>query len=164
MSLADIMAKVRSFGIPFVEVTGGEPLMQDETGDLLGFLADECFHVLLETNGSYDISDIDRRASIILDMKTPSSGMSDRMLFENLRVVDMKDDVKFVISDRTDYEWAIFLLKKYSLHEKTRVLFSPSFSVLAPSELAVWMVEDRLPVRFNLQLHKYIFEPGKRGV
>jgi len=164
VSLQDIFKNVRSFGIPLVEVTGGEPLMQEGTKFFLRALADEGYQVLLETNGSYDIGDIDQRVSIVLDIKTPSSGMSDKMVFENLRIVDMKDDVKFVISDRTDYEWAKFLLKEYSLHEKTRVLFSPSFNILNASELAKWMVEDKLPVRFNLQLHKYIYGPDRRGV
>jgi len=164
MSPEDILTRVGSYAIPFVEVTGGEPLIQDETGSLLHSLADKGYRVLLETNGSCDISDIDQRVSVILDMKTPSSGMSDKMLTLNLTSVAMKDDVKFVISDRADYEWSVSMLRDHSLHKRTNVLFSPSFNTLHPSELALWIVTDKLPVRFNLQLHKYIFGPERRGV
>ena len=160
----EVIDRVGSFGIRLVEVTGGEPLLQAEAYDLMDKLLDRGHHVLLETNGSVDISDVDRRCSIILDMKTPSSAMSGRMLLKNLELLSKKDDLKFVIGNREDYEWARDMVLKHSLQEKTNILLSPVFGLLEPSKLAAWMVEDKLEARLNLQLHKYIFGPDARGV
>jgi len=162
--LPDILGRVRSFGIGLVEITGGEPLLQNETHTLVSGLLEEGYEVLIETNGSVSIEGVDSRVHIILDIKTPSSGMSDRMLMENLGLVGGKDEVKFVISNRDDYEWVKGVMKEYSLAEKTNVLLSPVYGVLDPSELARWMVHDKIQARLNLQIHKYIWGPGVRGV
>jgi 7-carboxy-7-deazaguanine synthase len=164
IGIAEICDTVESLGIEMVEITGGEPLIQEESCILMRELADRGYRVLLETNGSIDLAGIDSRVSIILDIKTPSSAMSDRMLMTNLELVKKKDDVKFVLSDRADYDWSRKIMEKYSLPEKTNVLLSPVFKVLDPAELARWMIRDRINAKLNLQLHKYIFEPDRRGV
>lgn len=164
MDLPAILGKVKSFGIELVEVTGGEPLIQRETPALLEMLCDQGHAVLLETNGSCDIESVDHRVSVVLDMKTPSSGMSEKMFMKNLERVQKKDDVKFVVSSREDYEWSKKIMELYSLTKRTNVLLSPVFNMLEPEDLAQWMVTDRLNARLNLQLHKYIFGPDRRGV
>ncbi|MGE5894394.1 MAG: radical SAM protein [bacterium] len=164
MDLPVILGKVKYYGIELVEVTGGEPLIQRETPALLEMLCNQGYAVLLETNGSCDIASVDQRVSVVLDMKTPSSGMSEKMLMKNLDRVRKKDDVKFVLSSREDYEWSKKMMERYSLAGKTNVLLSPVFNMLEPEDLAQWMVTDRLNARLNLQLHKYIFGPNRRGV
>lgn len=160
--MPEILHAVKAFGIRLVEITGGEPLIQAESRALTDMLINQGYTVLVETNGSMDISDINDKASIILDMKTPSSRMSDKMLMENLDSVEKKDDVKFVISDREDYEWAKDIIRKYSLEGKTNVLLSPVFGVLDPSVLTGWMLDEGVNARLNMQLHKYIFGRDKR--
>ncbi len=160
----ELVREVRMHGTPLVEITGGEPLLQEETPLLITRLLDEGFRVLVETNGSVSIGGIDPRATVIMDMKLPSSGMHDRMDVGNLALLKAGDEVKFVIADRADYERARDMVHDNRLTEKCTVLFSPSFGVLEPSVLAGWIVEDRIMVRFNLQIHKYIFGPGQRGV
>lgn len=162
MDMPEILHAVKAFGIRLVEITGGEPLIQAESRALTDMLINQGYTVLVETNGSMDISDINDKASIILDMKTPSSRMSDKMLMENLDSVEKKDDVKFVISDREDYEWAKDIIRKYSLEGKTNVLLSPVFGVLDPSVLTGWMLDEGVNARLNMQLHKYIFGRDKR--
>jgi 7-carboxy-7-deazaguanine synthase len=164
LSEEDILKKVRRTGIGLVEITGGEPLIQKEAYPFIRQLIKEGYEVLVETNGSMSIKGIDRKAVVILDMKTPGSGMSDRMDYSNLGVIKRKDEVKFVITDRDDYEWAKEIMKKFNLAGKCGLLLSPSFGVLEPEHLARWMIEDRLRVRLNIQLHNYIFGPEKRRV
>jgi 7-carboxy-7-deazaguanine synthase len=164
VTLSELIDKVRSFGIGLVEITGGEPLLQDEVHTLIKMLLDEGYRLLIETNGSMNISGIDSRVSVVLDIKTPSSNMADRMIMDNLDLVGIKDDVKFVIGTQEDYRWVKEIVQKRSLTDKTNVLLSPAFGILDPSELAQWMIRDRINARLHLQLHKYIFGPNKRGV
>ncbi len=164
LSEEDILTKIRHAGIGLVEITGGEPLLQKEIYPFIKRLLEEGHEVLVETNGSLSIKDIDRRAVIILDIKTPGSGMSDRMDFSNLNEIKKNDEVKFVITGRDDYEWTMDIIDRFSLMNKCRLLLSPGFGILAPEDLARWMIEDKLRARLNLQLQKYIFGPEKRRV
>ncbi len=165
MSRDDVMDRVRLAGVSLVEITGGEPLMQkEETLMLVRGLLDEGYEVLIETNGSFDIGEIDKRAVIILDVKTPGSGEGDAMNFTNFERLKPSDEVKFVICDRADYEWSRELITKFGLKGRAKVLFSPALGMIAPAKLAGWIVEDRLQVRLNLQIHKYVFGPEERGV
>ncbi len=164
MTISEIMREVRETGISLVEVTGGEPLLQHETGELIDRLVDEDYKVLVETNGSLDIGDLNENAVIIMDMKTPSSGMTDKMNFSNMDSLKPSDEVKFVMGGRQDYEWSVQTVRDYSLTERCTVLFSPVYGVLDPSLLVGWILEDSLNVRVNLQIHKYIFGEGMTGV
>ena len=165
MESGDILDRVASAGVRLVEVTGGEPLLQGkETISLVSELLDRGYEVLVETNGSVNIGELDKRAIVILDMKTPCSGMSHKMDMTNLGHLKSNDEVKFVICSRDDYEWSKKIIYHYGLEGRCEVLFSPAFGMLQPRELASWIIEDRLRVRLNIQLHKYIFDPGERGV
>jgi 7-carboxy-7-deazaguanine synthase len=164
MSVDEALEKVKNFGIKLLEITGGEPLLQQESLLLIDKLLEERFHVLIETNGSLSIKNIDRRVSIVMDIKTPKSGMFEKMDLINLKYLKHTDEVKFVISDSEDYEWAKDFIKAYNLTEKCLVLLSPAYGVINPADLAGWIVQDRLPVRLNMQLHKYIFPKTERGV
>ena len=164
MALSSIIQKVQSFDCPLVEVTGGEPLHQSNSLVLLTQLCETGFQVMLETSGMHDISVVDPRVAIIMDVKCPGSGMSDRMHWPNLQQLKAKDEVKFVIQDREDYEWARDVIKRYSLHEHCPVLFSAVFGTLNIRSLAEWVLHDRLPVRLQHQLHKIIWDPDTRGV
>lgn len=163
-SLDSILEKVRSYGCSLVEVTGGEPLSQPDAIPLIARLCDQGYTVLVETSGAIDISPLDPRARVILDVKCPGSGMMDRMHWPNVSALTRKDEAKFVIKDRADYEWACSVVKQYALTERSHVLFSPVFDSLSPRQLAEWILADRFPVRFQLQLHKFIWEPDRRGV
>lgn len=160
-ALDQILTRVESYGVKRVTVTGGEPLAQKECMDLLTALCDKGYDVSLETSGAMDISAVDARVSIILDIKTPGSGELDKNLWANLPLLKAKDEVKFVLCDRADYDWAKQVLADYKI--ACPVLFSPVYSQLPPRELAEWIVADRLPVRFQLQLHKILWgeEPGR---
>jgi 7-carboxy-7-deazaguanine synthase len=164
MSEEEVIRKVRSSGIPLVEITGGEPLLQKEVYPFIEKLARDGHTVLIETNGSLSIREIHRRAVVILDMKTPGSGMSERMDFSNLDELKRGDEVKFVITDRNDYEWTKDIIHRYHLIKKCHLLLSPAFGILRPEKLGGWMIDDRLQARLNLQLHNYIFGPEKKGV
>ncbi len=160
----EIMGMVRDSGVKLVEITGGEPLLQEDVYPLIERLLDSGYTVLVETNGSMNIRKIDARAVLILDIKTPGSGMSGEMDFSNLTHLKQSDEIKFVLTGRADYEWAKEIMSKYALGEKCHVLLSPAFGNLSPQQLAGWILEDRLDVRLNLQLHAYIFGQGKKGV
>jgi 7-carboxy-7-deazaguanine synthase len=161
----EIMDRVISAGVALVEITGGEPLLQGkDANSLIGELLDRGYEVLVETNGSISIAGLDKRATVILDMKTPCSGMSHKMDMTNLEYIKRTDEVKFVVCSREDYEWSKKIVSHYGLQGRCEVLFSPAFGRLQPRELAGWIIEDRLRVRLNIQLHKYIFEPLERGV
>ncbi len=164
MPMEAILAQVQSYGCPLVEVTGGEPLLQPGSLVLLTQLCEAGFQVMLETSGAFDISNVDARVSIILDVKCPGSGMTDRMRWDTLTHLSGKDEVKFVLKDRLDYEWARDIVKQYALEKRCTVLLSPVFGVLHLQSLAEWILEDRLPVRFQLQVHKMIWDPQTRGV
>jgi 7-carboxy-7-deazaguanine synthase len=165
MELGAIVEAVRAFGCPLVEVTGGEPLLQPGCVPLLALLCAAGFEVLLETSGSHDIAAVDPRVHRIMDLKTPSSGECGRNLYANIAHLTERDEVKFVVGSREDYEWAREKMREYGLASKVRaVLFSPVFGQIAPSEIVAWMLEDKLPARFQLQMHKFIWEPRARGV
>lgn len=159
-----IIESVRGYGINLVEITGGEPLMQSESLSLMEKLLDGGFTVLLETNGSESIKDVDKRVIIVMDIKTPKSGMFDKMDLMNLKHLKPRDEVKFVVADREDYEWVREFIKDYALADKCKILLSPAYGSLSAESLSRWIIEDRLPVRLNLQLHKYIYGHDKRGV
>ncbi|MEW6323836.1 MAG: radical SAM protein [Nitrospirota bacterium] len=164
MTLDEIMARVRGYGCPLVELTGGEPLLQREAPALAARLLNEGYTVLVETSGSLDIRLLDPRAIVVMDVKCPGSGMTRAMRWDNLEALKPTDEVKFVIKDRADYEWAAALVARHHLDRRCPVLFSPVFGALEPQTLAGWLLADRLPVRLQLQQHKYIWEPETRGV
>ncbi len=164
MALDVILASVRDKGVRYVTVTGGEPLAQPNVHALLTALCDEDFIVSLETSGAIDISGVDPRVVKILDIKTPGSGEVSRNLWENIGHCDPKDQIKFVICNRQDYDWAKLKCDEYAVSRKVgEVLFSPSADEMSATELADWIVEDRLPVRLQIQLHKYLWgdQPGR---
>ena len=163
-SIDEVLAKVQTYGCRLVEVTGGEPLVQPESLPLMTRLCDAGYTVLLETSGAVDIAPVDSRAHVILDVKCPGSGMTDRMHWTNLSQLAAKDEAKFVMADRADYDWAREILTQYDLASRCPVLFSPVFGSLDVRQLAEWTLADRLPVRFQLQMHKYIWAPDMRGV
>jgi 7-carboxy-7-deazaguanine synthase len=164
MSVDAVLETVETHGLTAVCVTGGEPLAQPEVHTLLSALCDSGYRVSLETSGALDIAAVDERVARIVDFKTPASGESTRNLWSNVRHLRSRDEVKFVVCDRADYDWARFKIDEHELSRRAgEVLFSPSADGLAPADLAAWIVEDRLPVRMQLQLHKIIWgdEPGR---
>jgi 7-carboxy-7-deazaguanine synthase len=164
MSLEEILSKVQAFGCSLVEVTGGEPLVQEECKNLLSALCDSGYKVLLETGGSLPIQDLDKRVVVIMDLKTPSSGMMKKNLYENINYLKPEDELKFVMGSREDYEWSRERIKKYDLDSKCVILFSVVFGKLNPRDVVEWILEDKLKVRFQLQMHKFIWEPDTKGV
>lgn len=164
MAMETILEQVRSYDCPLVEVTGGEPLHQPGSLVLLTQLCDAGFQVMLETSGACDISKVDDRVSIVLDVKCPGSEMTDRMRWENLNQLSTKDEVKFVLQDRSDYEWARDIVRQHALADRCSVLFSPVFGGLDLQPLSEWILKDHLPVRLQIQLHKVIWDPQTRGV
>ena len=163
-SLDEILGVVGSFGCRLVEVTGGEPLIQRETTVLLSRLLEAGHEVLLETSGAWAVEDVPEGVRIIMDLKTPGSGMVARNRWENLRHLDGDDEIKFVICDRGDYEWARGVVGEHGLAERHAVLFSPAWGEVDPAELAEWILTDGLSVRLQLQVHKHIWSPTARGV
>jgi 7-carboxy-7-deazaguanine synthase len=164
-ALEDVIAAVLQFDCPLVEVTGGEPLLQKAVLPLMARLSDAGKTVLVETSGAHDISKIDSRVHRIMDLKTPSSGECARNLFDNIGHLTRRDEVKFVIGSREDYEWSREQVSKFELSERCGcVLFSPVFGKINPGDIVEWILADKLPVRFQLQLHKFIWEPRARGV
>ncbi|HID38424.1 MAG TPA: radical SAM protein [Calditrichaeota bacterium] len=163
-TIDEIVQKVAGYACPLVEITGGEPLIQDSVYPLLSRLADLGYTVLLETGGHMDIGKVDKRIRRIMDIKCPSSGESDKVRWENISLLSQEDEVKFVIGNREDYDWARDVLEKYQLVKRCPVLLAPVFGKIENQILAEWILEDKLPVRFQLQLHKYIWEHNKKGV
>ena len=163
-SVDQVLERVASFRCSLVEVTGGEPLAQPEAFPLITKLCEAGYRVLIETSGAIDIAKVDRRAHFILDVKCPGSGMSDRMHWPNLDTLMQQDEAKFVLADRQDYDWARDVIARYGLTQRCSVLVSPVFGRLEPRRLAEWVLADRLPVRFQLQIHKFIWAPDMRGV
>lgn len=164
MTVDTILAQVGSYSCRLVELTGGEPLLQKEAPVLVTKLLDGGYTVLIETSGSLDIRPMDPRSVIVMDIKCPGSGMAGAMRWDNIPSLKPSDQVKFVIKDRTDYDWAIEVLERYPLLNQRVVLFSPVFGTMDPRLLAEWILEDGLPVHLQLQLHKYIWHPEARGV
>jgi len=164
MTVDEVLEAVRVYRCPLVEITGGEPLAQREVYPLMERLLGEGHEVLLETSGALDVSRVPKGVIKIMDLKCPGSGEVHRNRLENLRYLSPKDEVKFVITDYRDYLWAKGVLEQHALPERCQVLFSPVFGRLDPKELAEWILKDHLPVRLQLQLHKYIWGPDVRGV
>lgn len=156
-SFDEILATVASYYAQYVCVTGGEPLAQKGCHVLLKMLCDAGYQVSIETSGAMDISQVDQRVSVIMDIKTPGSGEESKNLWSNIATLEAKDEVKFVLVDRADYEWAKQILNQYDLTKKCPVLFSPVYKTLPPADLARWVLEDRLPVRMQVQLHKILW-------
>ena len=163
MQIAEILAKVAEFGTQYVTVTGGEPLAQKECYLLLQALCDEDYSVSLETGGAMDIASVDARVSIILDIKTPGSNEEKNMLWSNVNHIKTKDEIKFVLCNRDDYDWAKVKITELKLSEKCPILFSPSYHDLNAETLAGWILADKLPVRMQVQLHKILWGE-KQGV
>ena len=161
--LAAIVEKVRGYGTQYVCVTGGEPLAQANCLKLLERLCDHGFEVSLETSGALNIAAVDARVSRVVDVKTPGSQEVARNRIENFELLTQRDQLKFVICSREDYDWSKAFLQEHGLSERCRILFSPSYEEILPTELADWILADRLPVRFQLQLHKVLWgdSPGK---
>ena len=162
MTTEAVLARVAEYGVRHVCVTGGEPLAQRAALALLAGLCDVGYEVSLETSGALDVAAVDLRVVRVMDLKTPASGEAARNRYENLSALGPRDQVKFVICDRADYDWARQTAARYALAERCEVLFSPCHDRLGPRELAEWILEDRLEVRFQIQLHKYLWgdEPG----
>ena len=165
MSVQQVIDEVEKYNCKLVEVTGGEPLVQmEECLELMNKLCDLAYEVMIETGGSLSIKEIDPRVNIIMDLKCPSSEMEKKNLYENVQYLKPIDELKFVIGNREDYEWTKTILDKYNLYGKCEILFSAVFGELEPVQLVNWILEDKLDVRFQLQMHKYIWHPETKGV
>jgi 7-carboxy-7-deazaguanine synthase len=163
--LSEIVELVRSFGCPVVEITGGEPLLQKNVLPLMSMLCDASDTVLLETSGTHDISKVDPRVHRIMDLKTPGSGEVEKNLWSNIDHLTKRDEVKFVMGSREDYEWSCDKVRKFDLTRRCHaVLFSPIFGRIDPRQIVEWILADKLNVRFQLQMHKFIWTPSQRGV
>lgn len=164
MRLEEILAQVRGYHCKLVELTGGEPMLQKETPELARRLLQEGFTVLIETGGSLDLSPLDTRVIKIMDLKCPGSGEADRNYWPNLEILQPHDQIKFVIKDRRDYDWAVRVIHEHHLEERFPLLFSPVFNEMDYRQLAEWLLADRVNARVQIQLHKYIWPPDLRGV
>jgi len=164
-TLGEIFDQVIAFDSPMVEITGGEPLLQKNVLPLMRMFCDAGKRVLIETSGAHDISPIDPRVHRIMDLKTPSSGESHRNLFSNIPHLTKRDEVKFVIGSREDYDWSKSQISEHRLPARcNEVLFSPVFGQIEPRQIVEWMIEDKLQARFQLQQHKFIWDPKAKGV
>jgi 7-carboxy-7-deazaguanine synthase len=164
MTLEDIIEQVQGYRCDLVELTGGEPLLQQEIHELAERLCDAGKTVLIETGGHRDISKLDPRVIRIMDLKCPASGECERNLWQNLGHLRPSDEVKFVIANRDDYEWARDTVREHRLEDRVKILISTAYGLVSPREVVGWMLEDGLHGRFQLQAHKYIWPPDARGV
>lgn len=166
MAIDDIIGHVKMYNCNLIEITGGEPLVQENVHILMTMLCDLNYNVMIETGGSLPIDKIDRRVKIIMDLKTPYSKMDKKNRYENIEILKFNDEVKFVIGNRIDYDWSKEIIRIYRLSEKvSQILMSPVFGEVENIELANWILEDKLKnVRFQVQLHKYIWHPDTKGV
>ncbi len=164
MSIEGIVDKVLAYKTDLVELTGGEPLFQEESIKLIEALCEKGLKVLIETSGSISIENIDKRATLIMDLKCPSSLMMKKNLYSNLEFIKSTDEIKFVLADRGDYDWMKNIIDEYALNLKTNILVSCVFNKVEPKQVVEWILEDKLQVRFQLQLHKYIWNPELKGV
>ncbi len=165
MTVEEVLGRVRRMGGKLVEVTGGEPLLQKEVVPLAAQLLAEDYRVLIETSGERDVGQLPRRVVKIIDVKCPGSGESEKFCFENLNALERKDQIKFVILDETDYQYARDFLGEHRLRDRVdEVIFSPVFGQMPPRQLAEWILRDGLEVRMGLQLHKFIWDADARGV
>ena len=164
MSINQILDKIREYPCKLVEVTGGEPLVQKECIELLQKLVELNYNVLLETSGSLTIKNVPNQVINIIDFKCPTSKMEKKNLWDNINYLKNGDEVKFVIGDREDYDWAKRKIKKYGIEDKCSILMSPSYNQIQEKELVKWILEDNLNVRFQIQLHKKIWPEEEKGV
>ncbi len=164
MTPEQVLEQVAARDCSLVEVTGGEPLAQEGCPELLGLLCDQGYTVLLETSGALDVSPVDPRVHLVMDIKCPGSGMDQRMLWSNLDRLGPGDEVKFVLAHRQDYLYARGLIHQHHLHRRCQVLLSAVPELLPPRQVVEWMLRDRLPARFQLQMHKHIWSPQRRRV
>jgi len=164
MSVDDVVARSLALGDDLVEITGGEPLLQLEVYPLMSRLADAGKTVLLETSGALDTSAVDPRVRVILDLKTPGSGEVEANVWSNLERLRPTDELKFVLCDRADFDWAANVVGEHRLTDRCPVLFSVAFGQVNPTDLAAWILESHLPVRLQLQQHKILWDPKARGV
>jgi 7-carboxy-7-deazaguanine synthase len=164
-TLPDVIDTVAAFHCPLVEITGGEPLLQKNVLPLMSMLCDAGYTVLLETSGAHDISKVDPRVHRIMDLKTPDSGEVDKNFWSNIDCLTLRDEVKFVMGSREDYEWSRDKVQRYDLPSRCNaVLFSPIFGRIDPRQIVEWILADKLDVRFQLQMHKFIWSSTQRGV
>ena len=163
LSFEQIFTEVKKYNTRYITVTGGEPLAQKKCISLLKLLCEQGYDVSLETSGALDISDVDSRVSRVMDLKTPGSKEESKNCYDNIPLLTQHDQLKFVICNRIDYDWAVAKINEYDLLSRCEVLFSSSHQQLKPQTLADWILEDQLPVRFQMQLHKYLWddEPGR---
>lgn len=164
LTVDEAIGRVNAFGLQFVQITGGEPMLQGDVYELMDRLLISGYKVSLETNGSMDLSSVDTMVVKIIDIKCPSSGESGQMYFNNLNYLLKSDEIKFVIKDRDDYNWAKGIIDRYNLIERCNILISPVYGEIEPREMAEWILEDNLNVRLQIQLHKLIWHPEMRGV
>lgn len=157
MTIAEILNEVANYKIHYVTVTGGEPLAQKTCLELLTQLCDQGYEVSLETSGALNIADVDSRVIKVMDIKTPGSNEVEKNRWENIQYLLPQDQIKFVICNRADYDWAKKIIEQYQLQQHCQILFSPSYQQITNQELADWILADGLPVRFQIQLHKYIW-------
>lgn len=164
-TLSEIVERVRGLDCPLVEITGGEPLLQKNVLPLMSMLCDAGYSVLLETSGAHDISKVDARVHRIMDLKTLGSGEVKKNLWSNIDHLTKRDEVKFVMGSREDYEWSCDKVRRFDLIRRCHVvLFSPIFGRIDPRQIVEWILADKLNVRFQLQMHKFIWSPTQRGV
>ena len=161
LNINDIITEAEQYNTPFITVTGGEPLAQPGCTELLTELLNKNFKVSLETSGAIDISNIDQRTVKVMDLKTPSSGELNKNLYENIQYLNSKDQVKFVIGTDEDYNWSKAILTEYALSDRCEILFSPVMGLQNPTELAEKILRDRLSVRFQIQLHKLLWDDAQ---
>jgi 7-carboxy-7-deazaguanine synthase len=164
LGLETIVQRVKALGPKLVELTGGEPLAQANASMLCEKLIAEGFDVMIETSGSFDVSVLPKQVHIVMDLKCPDSGMEDKNMWDNLTHLKSTDDLKFVVASYDDFLWADKVIRENDLGEKLNALVSPAFGLVKPDELVAWMLECRTPARLNLQIHKYIWNPRKKGV
>ena len=164
MEIAHIISEIKRWDCNLVEVTGGEPLFQDECIDLLNELVNSNYEVMLETGGSLSISDVPKKVVKIVDFKCPSSGMVKKNLWSTVDNLQPHDEVKFVIGNREDFDWTKEKITEYSLDKKCTVLFSPTYGEIDPQKIVEWILAENLPVRIQMQMHKMIWSPEKKGV
>jgi len=164
LTIDEIIKEVDQYKCHLIEITGGEPLLQENIYPLIQDLFNHNYEVLLETGGHLDISQIDKRVKIIMDIKCPSSGESDKVLWSNLENLNSTTELKFVVGDKNDFDWSISVIEKNKLNQNNKIIFSPVFGQLENEKLAEWILESKLPIRMQLQIHKYIWHPDKKGV
>jgi len=163
-TFSDISEEIKQHSISLIELTGGEPLAQKNTPQLIHLLLEDGYKVLIETSGSEPIEGLDPRTHIIMDLKCPDSKMEHHNRYENIPHLKDTDEVKFVVASRADFDWSIATIQKYRLESRCKILMSCAFGLIQPAQLVEWMLESKVDARLNLQQHKYIWSPKAKGV